>query len=491
MPLPHPLRCSSILGVPTLQDRSQTLTEPDARANEGRAGAASFPRQAIGPLRSLYQRGPASFTNLNIYSFGLTGLWTAVGSVVLPLMVSDLIAAGPVSFFGFDFDKNGAISIIALMGGAIVGITQPVAGLLSDRTSGPLGKRLPFILVGIGGLVPLTVILGAMDALLTITLVWMGMQFFGNVVQGPANALIVDHVPPRRLGFASGALILMRAAGGGLLAAMILGLMANYDAATSPQWLWVSLAVAAAIAGATALWTVATLRPRGHAAPPNARTSEPEAATAVPDPRRRSRAGYYLFLVALTIVIAGMSSLSMYAVFYMEDMVGAENPAESLLLAVAIVAPTIGLTVIPAGRLSDRIGRTRTLMGAGLIGAFGVLLLALLPRLPIVLVAGIPIGVAVAAFFTIMWALANDLVAHSSAARDLGLTGVAFLVGGGMARFAGFGIDALNHQVDNLGYRTLLFVVAAAFILTPPALSYLFAQDEGQPDTGSREEPSV
>ena len=107
---------------------------------------------------------------------------------------------------------------------------------------------------------------------------------------------------------------------------------------------------------------------------------------------------------------------------------------------------------------------------AGLIGAFGVLLLAFFPELPIVLVAAIPIAISVAALFTVLWALANDLVTPGSAARDLGFTGIAFLVGGVVARFAGFAVDALNSQSENLGYRVLLFVIAAAFVLMPIAL---------------------
>ena len=474
------------------------MTEP-ADPTQHRADAASpDPKpsalhRALLPARVLHARGPASFLNLNLYSFGLTGLWTAVGSVILPLMVSDMIARGPIRFLGFEFQKNGAISIIAITGGLVVGITQPLAGWLSDRTSGPLGKRLPYIAVGTIGLIPITIIVGGMDTFLPLILIFIGIQFFGNLAQGPANALLRDHVPAGQFGSASGALILTRALGAGLVVAAVLGLMSNYDSANSPQWLWASLAVVSAVVIITVSWTFTSLRPHGagreSGRPPVSIGAPPTPGPAAPPgAREETRHGFGLFLVALTVIVAGMSSMSVYAVFYMEDMVAPENPAQGLLLVMAIMVPTVGLTVMPAGRLSDRIGRARMLVGAGLLGAFGVLLLAFVPKLPIVLVAAIPIAISIAASFTVLWALANDLVAPGSAARDLGFTGIAFLVGGVLARFAGFGVDALNNQSENLGYRMLLFIIAAAFILMPIVLERLSHRSEPLPpkDPGTR-----
>ena len=459
------------------------MTEP-ADPTQRRAAAAdpdpkpSALQRALRPARVLHARGPASFLNLNLYSFGLTGLWTAVGSVILPLMVSDMIARGPIRFLGFEVQKNGAISIITITGGLVVGITQPLAGWLSDRTSSPLGKRLPYIAAGTIGLIPITIILGGMDTFLPLILIFIGIQFFGNLAQGPANALLRDHVPASQFGSASGALILTRALGAGLVVAAVLGLMSNYDSASSPQWLWASLAVVSAVVIITVSWTFTSLRPHGagrESGRPLVCTGAPATPgpAAAPDARKEPRHGFGLFLVALTVIVAGMSSMSVYAVFYMEDMVAPENPAEGLLLVMAVMVPTVGLTVMPAGRLSDRIGRTRTLVAAGLLGAFGVLLLAFVPKLPVVLVAAVPIAISIAASFTVLWAYANDLVAPGSAARDLGLTGLAFLVGGVLARFAGFGVDALNSQSENLGYRVLLFVIAAAFVLMPIVLQRL------------------
>ena len=64
---------------------------------------------------------------------------------------------------------------------------------------------------------------------------------------------------------------------------------------------------------------------------------------------------------------------------------------------------------------------------------------------------------------TLTWAVANDLVSRSTAAKELGYTSVATLIGAAGARFAGVGIDELNDVSENLGYKMILVAVAISF----------------------------
>ena len=59
------------------------------------------------------------YVNLSIYAFGFTGLWTSVGSVILPLLVTDLAGEIPVTVLWFTLEKNGAVSIIGITGGVV------------------------------------------------------------------------------------------------------------------------------------------------------------------------------------------------------------------------------------------------------------------------------------------------------------------------------------------------------------------------------------
>ena len=78
---------------------------------------------------------------------------------------------------------------------------------------------------------------------------------------------------------------------------------------------------------------------------------------------------------------------------------------------------------------------------------------------------------AIGLFLTLTWTVANDLVTHADAARELGYTSIATLIGAAMARFAGVGIDIINDLSENLGYKAMLVSVALAFVLSAVLLA--------------------
>lgn len=218
------------------------------------------------------------------------------------------------------------------------------------------------------------------------------------------------------------------------------------------------------------LWTVLKNRPQdGWFIPSlkkkNSKTGEPlqnisEAATDATSGISRS---YLAFLIALAFGIAAMSSMQIYALFFLQDVAGLENPADGAdLLVLAIVAAAV-LTVLPAGRLADRWGRTSLFIFAGVAGVISSLLLLFVSSIGPILAIGVVIGISVGLFMTLTWAVANDLVSRSAAAKELGYTSVAALVGSAGARFAGVGIDELNDVSENLGYKMILVAVAVSF----------------------------
>ena len=95
-----------------------------------------------------------------------------------------------------------------------------------------------------------------MNSFLALLLVTVAMQVTGNTAQGPANALIIDHVDDRKRGRASGYLNLMRLIGSGLVAMIVVFLMSNYDVEDAPQWLWYSVIVMVAVLLATTFYTL-------------------------------------------------------------------------------------------------------------------------------------------------------------------------------------------------------------------------------------------
>ncbi|MCI0836511.1 MAG: MFS transporter [Chloroflexi bacterium] len=434
-----------------------------------------------------YRIGHRSFTNLSLYAFGLSGVWTGVGAGILPFKVLEALELGPIEVFGYALNKNGALGLISLIGLSVAAAMQLSAGWLSDRDSRP-GRRLPYILVGGIGLAMITVLFGFAVSFASLFVVILAMQLFGNFGQGAANALIIDHVPEKRRGEAAGVLNLWRLLGAGILTVIVLQFMANYDPVDARQWMWYSIILMVVVLIGSTIWTVMSLRPRRGLSIPNIRwaaspTRSPGHELARPKKATISRS-YVAFLIALAFALAAMSSLQIYALFFLQDVVGLENPADGADLLVIIIVVAAGLAVVPAGWLADRLGRDKLFFFAGACGATGATLLLFVSSLGPVLFIGVIIGVTIGLFLTLTWTVANDLVSRTSAARELGYTSVATLSGAVVARFAGVGIDVVNDRSENLGYKVMLVSVALAFALSAVLLAKV-ARDavrvDGQP----------
>lgn len=441
--------------------------DPDAKSDQ-RAAAKNMP----------------SLVALSAYAFGLSGLWAGVGAAILPFKVLQLLHQGPVVIWGFQFDKNGTLGIISLLGLVVAAIVQPIAGYLSDRSDPRYGKRLPWMLVGGFGLALLCVYFGIATSLAAIVGAIALMQIFGNLLQGPANALIVDSVPASRFGAASGALNLAKVAGAGVVTLVVLRMMGNFNPDEPNRvWMWAAVIFMGVLVVGSMLWTVLVLRPRQGAevvtAPVRERQKQPASAEDAP-PRERFLQGhvyrYVWFLVALTFVVAALSAMQVYALFFLQDVIGVENPANSADLLVVVMGIATAATVLPAGSFADRFGKERILVVAGFAAAVAALGLLLVHSMLQVLVIAVFVGGGIGIFLSVGWALANDLVLKGSPGRDLGMIGIAWLVGAAMARASGPGIDFLNNRSEDLGYHVMIIGVAIAFCLASVILGYVSSQ---------------
>ncbi len=431
------------------------------------------------------RKGPLSLVNLSIYAAGLSGLWTALGTPILSIKVGEILADGGtiLAWLTFDADdKNGALGIVSLIGLGIAALTQPIAGFLSDRRHGP-GKRMPFLLIGAVGMAASVMFIGIVGTLIGLILLNLMVQGMGNFAQGAANGLIADHVDERHKGAAAGALNLSRVIGAGSLTAIVLLMMSLYDPDTAPGWMPASLVLIATAAVLATLWTVLSIWRFGKDA--FAEETEVQKAQADPvDPEESQDAtllphnNYLRFLIALTAVITGFSAMQLYSFFYLEDVVGLENPALGALVILISISVTTGLSVMPAGRMADRIGRDPMLVAGGVLGVLAAVMLIFSSALWHVAVVGAIMGVVIGIFLTVSWALANDLVSRKHAARDLGFASVAALIGSAASRISGLGVDRLNEVQDGLGYRVILGGVALCFIITVVLMTRLQAQKD-------------
>lgn len=440
--------------------------------------AAALGRRANPATR--FRLGSQSLFNISIYTFGTSGVWTGYGSILLQFKATEIAANGPFSMFGWGLDKTALAALISLIGLTVAAVVQPMVGLISDRKVGMVAlRRYPFIVFGMLGLAVSTLLFGFVNSFLALLLVTVAMQITGNTAQGPANALIIDHVDDSERGRASGYLNLMRLIGSGFVAMMVVFLMSNYHVDDAPQWMWYSVVVMVAVLLATTIYTLLALRvPESVSIRSNRNVGDAEGVTSVDisadiSGEEWSRSRYYFFLLAMAFLIAAMSATQTNAVFFVQDVIGFENPARGGNYILAALVGSAAIVVYPAGKLSDHIGRGVLLLISGILGAGGILSVLLLNAQSLIeVIPGVvAIGFAVGIYLSVGWAVANDLVRRSRAARDLSLTSISGLVGAIAGRSSGFFIGGFNELgfdrgIDYLGYGVILGSASLAFLVS-------------------------
>jgi MFS family permease len=181
------------------------------------------------------------------------------------------------------------------------------------------------------------------------------------------------------------------------------------------------------------------------------------------------------------LLLTGLAAVQRFAAYYVQDtyrghyqLFGVHLPsaqtATSILLAVLIFCGM--LVTYPAVRLSDRIGRRRILVAAGVSGAAGSLLLFSATSLTQVVLYALFVALCFGAFVSVDWAFMADLAPRGRAGKFLGFSNLA-TAGSQAAAPALLGpvVDAVNRQTGTGGYRVLFAASALFFLLGALALA--------------------
>ena len=402
-----------------------------------------------------------SLIRLNAFSFGVTGFLMAMDTAVLPFIVLSL---APESL------KNTYLAMLGMGGLLVAAVVQPLVGRLSDRTRSPFGRRVPYMVVGttvVCGSLVLTLLASSFAALFAA---WMFIQANLNIAYGPGMALIRDLVPRTRIGMAASLKILMDAAGGLALitvSAALIGQAAGSGLGPVPiyvNWEWAVLALfggALIVSVAITCTTVLALDPR--------RRARPARRTAAPAPPVLSlQLG--LFLISRLLLMTAIYSFPTYGLFFLQDVVEAENPAETLSHMIPVIGGSLAIAVYVAGRVSDRIGRKPVVIAAAAAGAISTSWLLLTDTTTGLVVTASIIGASSGALLSASWALANEMGDEQQAGTHIGIVNLSTIAGAALPRLFGPGIDLLNHTAEDLGYQALIVGCAALFVAGAIAL---------------------
>jgi MFS family permease len=199
----------------------------------------------------------------------------------------------------------------------------------------------------------------------------------------------------------------------------------------------------------------------------------------------RGQKSFIWWVINRLLFLAGVGSIQGFALYYLRDVLKAENPATMTTQLLAAV----GLFLIPSalggGYLADRLGRKHLVAYAGILAAVGTLFLLLSTNFPMVVFSGCIIGIGAGAFMATNWALGTVLVPPEEAGRYLGISNLA----GAGAGIVGTGIggpmaDSFNKLEPGLGYLVIFAIYGLLFLISVVTLTKVHPPEShsyGQP----------
>ena len=278
------------------------------------------------------------------------------------------------------------------------------------------------------------------------------LQFSSNFSQGPFQGYVPDLVPAKQVGLASGLIGLFQALGN--ITGYVIAALAVALANTNSHAFFFGTMALGVVEFTSMLGVVLRVHEGDRVKSRNGRSwlSVAREAWGMDILREHS----FLWLVGSRFfVLAGAAFFPAFSTFYLAQVFGLDSTrtGSTLLVLLGIVAVFLTLSVLPASRLSDRVGRKPVIYGSCLLGAVGLAIGAVAPILPIALVGAAMFAMSAGAFLAVDWALMSELVPKASTGRYMGISNVATASAGTLTLALGGALvmDNVNHW---LGYGT-------------------------------------
>ena len=419
------------------------------------------------------------YFGVSIYWLGLSFFWGAMLTLVLPNRIGELFPA----------DKDRILTIVASSGAAVATVAQVFFGAWSDTSRSRIGRRRPFLLVGtLGACFTLLFFPGA-HTLVALLAVFLLIQLTINIAGGPYQGLMPDLIPSDKHGTAAawmGAASIIGRIGGPIAASILL--RPELQSWLQPRAPWLralgdniglsslTLVFILVLLGALILtFFSARETPLAADAPRVGIGQTIEGILRVP---LRPYPSFVWLLISRLGIMLGVYTVSFCLLYYIRDTLGFQSESASLrvltnFLLISTITGIIG--TIPAGILSDRIGKKPILYFANTICMASGLAFALSHDLTLAYIAAGIFGAGYGAFAAVDWALACNLLPPDSPAKYLGIWGVsdtlsqvvAPLLAGPLAFWINGSLGA------GVGYRALMILALVYFGLGTFAIRFI------------------
>ena len=408
------------------------------------------------PLRHLLR--------VSAYWLGISAVWSGVLDILdSRLQYTGIVPKGSEGLGAFQ---------IALLGTFIAILVQPTVGTISDYTITRWGRRKPYIFIGATLDIFFLWGMATSNAIPMIAAFVALLQFSSNFAQGPFQGYVPDLVPAKQVGVASG-LIGLFGSLGNIAGYAISAVALWYSSMDGNAFLYGTLAIGV-VEFVTMLSVVLHVDEGSRVKPRQGKSWFAIALEAWGLDILREKS--FLWLVASRFcILTGASLFPTMATFYLAQVFGLEaSEAGRVKLALLVVVGfCVMVSVVPASRLSDRVGRKKVIYGSCAAGATGLALGALAPVLAVAFFGAALFAVAAGAFLAVDWALMSDIVPKASTGRYMGISNVATASAGTVAlAFGGAGVmDTVNHFFwYGAGPRAALALGVALYLVGALAL---------------------
>jgi len=457
------------------------------------------------------------YITINIFYFGLTARSQTLTPLVLPLLVQ--------VFMG-DAVKGAAYGNMRLWALMLAVLVQGLVGILSDRSTSRFGRRRPFILIG--GVTEVLVFLGIGVIAATLegpTGYWVLFGAYilsmlsSNTGHAAVQGLIPDIVPESKHGIFSGvkaffelpaplifvsfvitklvetgnlwgALLVLSAV---VLISTLLAMFAPEKPIKEPPYEldWQPILRLVAM---TAIFTVVILGSGALVNYVNSLTAAlPETTglivtaavgvlgmviavvlgtwasvrVSIGGRAPGDRQSFTWWVVNRLAFLVGSTNLASFVLYFLQErfpnLEGAEAAGPTAML-VMFVGVAILISSIPAGWLTDKLGRKRVCAFSGVLAMVGTIVVTTSINMTLLYVGGLLVGIAIGFFYSASWALGTTLVPKEAAGRYLGIQNLAGAGAGAIGAYIGGPIG------DGVGFTVLMSIFGLLFLISTLAL---------------------
>jgi maltose/moltooligosaccharide transporter len=403
-------------------------------------------------------------------------LWTlCLGAFGLAFSITTISVALPPLLH--TFTKSGSLIGLVIGAEGLFALTlSPVVGPWSDSFHTPLGRRRPFMLVGLGPMAFCLLLIPFMPNLWTTTLLVLAFYFAYYLYEPPYRGLYPDVLPPLAYGRAQGVQHVLRGIALGI--ALVGG---NF---LLKVWQPAPFLTAAFITTAACGVTILLVREDGG----HGRVFEGFWAYIKQSWNIFWKEGdVRRFLLANSAWEGTFAAARSFVILYVIDGLHESKTVSGEILAAVAVGYVIA--AVFAGRLGDRFGLARVIFFASFVYGTGLLVGGLAERWHVWYFGLIiPVSIAGGTVMTLAWGLLYKIVPaeHRGAVSGLATTtkGIGLLIG---APVAGIAIDLARPHLDATSGYQILWPVCALPILGAIPLLVRLMQVE---DESARVEPT-